>query len=112
GAVDALELGEEGLGFSVLPLEIGQGRRGEPVVVLVPAHGGGEQRVLLQPDLPLALEQVVEPRRLVGREGRDGEREQGKKKEQLFHRDPPDEVTPGSLPRAAEERTAPRKAGA
>ena len=58
---------EEALGLGVLPLEVGEGRRGEPVVVLVAADGGGEERVLLQAHLPLALEQVMEPRRLVGR---------------------------------------------
>ncbi len=68
-AVDRAELGKEPARLRRVPLQVLERRRAQQMVVLVAADRGREQRARGQPELPLAIEQVVQPLGLFGRLG-------------------------------------------
>ncbi len=98
GAVDGVELGEDGLGLRALALQVGHLVGREPVVVFVAADGGGEKRVFLDASLPRAVEDAVELGGLVRREGRlrgQSEQREGQGGQKSLHGGLPSKVTRG-----------------
>ena len=94
-AVDGGQLGQHRFRLRRLPLQVGQGHGRQPVVVLVPSHGGGEERILLEAGLPFAVEEVVELRDLVRRQGGEREKKEGQEDRKSLHGKPPEKVTRG-----------------